>query len=315
MTKQNNDFSVIQEHDKFFREIMQDMRVARDFVKAHLPQDVLTAIDLDYLELQPRTLTDETRRESAVDVLFKTRIDGQEGYLFILAEHQSVPDPLMPFRIIHYTCKVIARHLRQQKSQGKDTSRIPLVYPIVVYHGKRPWKYSRDIRDIVGAPRELVDRYFLQPFQLLDLGKIEDETLREHVWSGVAEFLMKHIHAADILPYIREMADIMHQLTLNGGRQYVEILLQYSFSKGEIQDDSAFFDLIRTRVSPEIGDKVMGLAQRIRQDTWQEAQLEYALRMLQEGAEPAFVAKITKLPIEKINELVTSSATNDDFHE
>src|SRR5581483_4197980 len=109
MKKEKGESAIIHEHDKFFREIMLDKRVARDFVEAHLPPEVLAVIDLDHLELQPRVLADETRRETAVDVLFKTKISGRDAYLFILAEHQSVPDELMPFRIIHYTCKIIAK--------------------------------------------------------------------------------------------------------------------------------------------------------------------------------------------------------------
>src|SRR5438105_4202856 len=115
MKKSNKEPSVIQQHDKFFREIMLDKRVARDFLEGHLPAEVLAIADLDCLELQPRVLTDETRSESAVDVLFKTKIGGKDAYFFILAEHQNIPDKIMPFRVVHYTCKIIAKDLRQRK--------------------------------------------------------------------------------------------------------------------------------------------------------------------------------------------------------
>ena len=318
MKKEKNKPSVIHEHDKFFREIMNDKRVARDFVKAHLPPEVLAVIDLNHLELQPRVLADETRRETAVDVLFKTKISGRDAYLFILAEHQSVPDALMPFRIIHYTCKIIARHLRQEESAGRRADLLPLVLPIVFYNGRREWRYSRDIRDIVDAPRELVDRYFLQPFQLLDLTQIEDEVLRRHVWVGVAEVIMKHIFESDILPHIRGLADLLRELDRVGAREYVQILLQYTFSKGEVTDDDAFFDLIRTQISPEIEESVMSLAKKFqqkgRQEGRQEGIKETAISMLMDGADPQFVAKHTRLTLEELIEMSKNNPINDENH-
>ncbi len=41
---------------------------------------------------------------------------------------------------------------------------------------------------MVDAPRELVDLYFLKPFQLVDLGQIADEELKQRHWSGIMEF-------------------------------------------------------------------------------------------------------------------------------
>ena len=163
-------------------------------MESHLPPEMLARIDLNHLELQPTILSDETRHGGAADVIFRTQVDSREGFIFILAEHQSTPDRLMPFRIVYYSSMIIARYLREYKSEtGKKSRTIPMVYPIVFYNGRRPWAYSRDVRDIVDAPRELVDRYFLQPFQLVDLTQIADEDLRKHAWAGLSELVMQRI--------------------------------------------------------------------------------------------------------------------------
>nr|MBN5937264.1 Rpn family recombination-promoting nuclease/putative transposase [Legionella anisa] len=52
--------------------------------------------------MQPRSYINEVRQESEVDVLFKTTIDNKKAYLYFLLEHQSKPDPLMPFRLLKY---------------------------------------------------------------------------------------------------------------------------------------------------------------------------------------------------------------------
>ncbi|HAT9776582.1 TPA: hypothetical protein JBD69_11280 [Legionella pneumophila subsp. pneumophila] len=33
---------------------------------------------------------------------YKTTIDNKKAYLYFLLEHQSKPDPLMPFRLLKY---------------------------------------------------------------------------------------------------------------------------------------------------------------------------------------------------------------------
>ena len=198
---------VAKAHDHFFKTMMSDKRVAREFFEAHLPKDVLAQIDLNVLELQSASYIDDMRKESIADMLFKTRIGGREAYLYILVDHQSKPDELMPFRTFKYLCNVIDQCLK-----GSDSKKIPLILPLVVYHGKQPWHYTTNINDLVDAPKELVDAYFLKPFILIDLNKIEDKVLKQKTWAGVMELTLKHIFAKDMLPYIKEIIELLHHL-------------------------------------------------------------------------------------------------------
>ncbi|HGC5940565.1 TPA: Rpn family recombination-promoting nuclease/putative transposase [Legionella pneumophila] len=145
-----------------------------------------------------------------------------------------------------------------------------------------------------------MDRYFLKPFQLIDLGQIDDETLKQHAWSGVMEFALKHIFARDILPFLKDIADTLHQLDNAGGRDFIAIVLQYLLERGELSDKEAFFKLIDTQISHEVGEKIMSLAEQLKEEGRIEKEREIAKRMLDEGAEPAFVAKVTGLSLDKI---------------
>ena len=73
-------------HDQFFRESMKEPRVAREFLKTHLPAELCALVNFNALELQPRSQSNAVRRESIVDVLFKTQIDGKEAYIYLLLE-------------------------------------------------------------------------------------------------------------------------------------------------------------------------------------------------------------------------------------
>ena len=49
---------------------MADKRVAHDFLRSWLPKDIYQSVDLEKLEIQPRSYINDVRKESAVDVLF-----------------------------------------------------------------------------------------------------------------------------------------------------------------------------------------------------------------------------------------------------
>ncbi|MEI6096179.1 MAG: Rpn family recombination-promoting nuclease/putative transposase [Gammaproteobacteria bacterium] len=304
MSKKNSEL-VTNPHDQFFRQAMQDKRVATEFLKVHLPADLSVRIDFNTLSLQPRSQTNAVRKESIVDVLFKAKIDGKEAYIYALVEHQSSADPLMALRVIEYTINAIRDHLVHHK-----TTKIPLIYPLVVYHG-RPCKFTTDIRDLVDAPRELVDSYFLKPFQLLDLNQISDADLKKNIWSGVMGFTLKHIFERDMLPFLQEFAPILRVVDQNHGQNYLGLVLQYIVQSAELSDKNAFFELINTHISEETGEKIMTLAEQLKLEGEirgelkgkLEGKLETAQEMIAQGLDLNLIAKVTHLPIEKIKAL------------
>ncbi len=296
-------------HDQFFRKALQEKQVAREFLQTHLPQDLCAAVDFEALRLQPRHQVNAIRHESIVDVLFKTRIANQEGYIYLLLEHQSSPDPLMAFRVLEYTVNAIRAHLKRHKTQ-----QIPMIYPMVVYHGK-PCRFTTDINDLVHAPRALVAQYFLKPFQLLDLNQMDDEVMKKNTWSGIMALTLKHIFAQDVLPFLKDMMPLLKKIERDDGRDFVGVVLQYVLERGDMDDESAFVELINHHISEDTGEAVMTIAEKlmlrgerrgerkgeIRGEL--QGKLEVARKMLEEGSNIAFVIKVTGLSLAQIKAL------------
>ena len=301
--------TIVNPHDQFFRTAMTNRCVAKSFLTAHLPKDLHQHIDFDQLEIQPRTFINDIRKESAVDVLIKTTFASQEAYIYLLVEHQSTPDPLMPFRMIKYTCNIIDDDLKKQ-----NTKKIPLIYPIVVYHGKRPYPFSTNVHDLIDAPKELIEQYFLQPFQLIDLGQIEDDALKQHTWAGIMEFALKHIFDQDILPFLPNITHFLQSIGPDG-HDYLAIVLQYLLERAEVSDETAFVNFIQSNLSHTVGEKIMTIAERLELKGELRGKLEgelrgkleeqqaIAKRMLAEGVNMAFISRITQLSIQEIEAL------------
>src|SRR5262249_15601627 len=149
-------------------------------------------VDLNSLKLRNGNFIDESLRQKFTDILYSVSIKGRQGYIFLLVEHQSTPDEWMPFRIVCYLCRIMQEHIEQTQSKT-----LPIIVPMVFYHGKEPYCYSTDLFDLFGEHKELAKDLFLQPFQLVDVQGIPDETLRERQLLGLMELTLKKIFTRD----------------------------------------------------------------------------------------------------------------------
>jgi len=168
------------DHDNFFVNSMSNLCVAKNFFKQHLPQQLLQALDLDTLILCKDKLVNSKLRSWVTDMLYRVKLrdSDQDAYIATLIEHQSKPRKHMPLRTLEYECEVMKGHLILYK-------KVPLVYTIVYYNGQARWHYPTDVKALIDAPKELIERYALKPFQLVELNQIPDEELRKHLWSGL----------------------------------------------------------------------------------------------------------------------------------
>jgi len=73
--------------------------------------------------------------------------------------------------------------------------------------------------------------------------------------------------------------------------------------RGEISDEDGFINLINTKISPDIGEKIMTFTERVEARGELKSKLEIAERLKAEGMDLSFIAKITGLPTEQIQGL------------
>ncbi len=294
-------------HDKYFRASMSDPRIAKDFFQAHLPETILNSIKWETLALQSSQHIDEHLSETMTDILYRVAFGEGNGFITILVEHQSKSDPMMAFRVLHYSISIMRRELL--KNPG---SKLPLVVPIVFYSGQEPYRHTTDVFELFGDLEPLARNIFMNPFQLVDVGRIPDEELRQHTWVGVMELVQKHIFTRDFVRFIRGLAPLLRELMGQNADEYIFRTLKYICNTAGLDDPSEFARIINNELSEELGGKAMTLAQiwhseglekgleKGRQEGRQEAQEVIAQKMLVQGADPAFVSKVTGLAFEEL---------------
>lgn len=182
MEKNLGNNPIHQPHDKLVKRMLSNPEAAKDILSLYLPKEVLDIVDLNYLEMQKDSFIDDEHRAYAVDILYKTRFQNEEGYIWVLLEHQRKSDVWMPVRIFKYIA-IIWDHLR--KSGQSDS--IPLVYPLVVYNGDKPYNHSLTLSDLIkpDQSKEIFNTLFTSPFTLIDLPAIDDNILRKQAQDGV----------------------------------------------------------------------------------------------------------------------------------
>lgn len=308
MEKNSENTSIHQPHDKLVKRLLSNPEAAKDILSLYLPKEVLDIADLNYLEMQKDSFIDDEHRMYAVDILYKTKFQNEEGYIWVLLEHQRKSDFWMPVRIFKYIA-IIWDHLR--KIDKSDS--IPLVYPLVVYNGDQPYSHSLALNDLIkpDASKEIFSTLFTKPFSLVDLATIKDETLRnqaqDHV-KGIALLMaLKHVFDRNLQAFFDQtLINLLKQLDQAGDTDEVVDVLYYLLKESEFLDDEQFWSVLHREFSSNVEDKMMTIADKLEE----KGKLEVAKRLLVERKEElsetdliSWVQRMTGLSLEKIKEL------------
>ncbi len=255
-------------HDRTFKATISDSRVAREFFAEHLPETVLALVNLSTLKLSPNTYIDKELQAFNSDVLYEVDMkDETKAFLYLLVEHQSSIDPLMAFRLWNYKTRIWSEYLKQT-----DAKTLPMIFSLVFYHGREPYNGNRTLEDLIQGPRAMVESTLFDPFQIVDTYDISDESLRERQWSGIMEFMFKHVYAREVWPYVQPLIDMLTKIeNEEGAANFVHTLLKYWITVAETsRGPKAFIDAIQEGISIPIRSELMTMGEQFIQQGIQQ---------------------------------------------
>jgi predicted transposase/invertase (TIGR01784 family) len=183
-------------HDRFFKETLGDPELAAEFLQFYLPPEVANLLDTSRLEIGDTSLADLKLETHLADLLFRVGLkQGGEAYIYVLPEHKSYPDKWVGLQLLSYTTRLC----EAAKAQG--AKHLPVVFPVVVYHGKRPWPAKSSFLDLFGLKPDLhFMRSYLPGFayHLVDLSRYEDEQLIGSAPLAAAFLLLKYVFRPEL---------------------------------------------------------------------------------------------------------------------
>ena len=310
-------------HDRFTRSLMTNRKVAEEFFRKNLPEHIKKTIDFSSIELKKESYIDDKLKLQITDLLYSVHFNGREGFLYVLLEHASTPDRFLPFRMYRYVSAIMEDHLK-----NKENKTLPLVYPMILYTGKKPYKHSMSFFDLfLENERELAKEIFTSPYHLIDLTQVSDEELKQYMWFGTMALVLKHIRDPNIVPFFKSIVDILKELEKRGEEAYIYTVITYMAGTGEVPEKSEFFETTKKlesvneekimstlveQLQPELFDLAVKqayekaseqLRPKFLQEGRQEERREMAKVFLSKGVSIDIIAEATKLSEKEIKKL------------
>ncbi|NBV85926.1 MAG: Rpn family recombination-promoting nuclease/putative transposase [Verrucomicrobia bacterium] len=268
-----------QPNDKLLKATFSQPENARAFFENHLPKELAAALDWSSLSLEPCSFIDPQFASSESDLLFHITLQKRDAFVYLLFEHQSSEDPRMALRLLSYILRIWERFAQNNPPPAK----LPAILPVVLAQGKRPWKTSTRLEDLIDLPPAVA--HILRPWQptlayhLLELVRIPYEAI-----AGTPEGVLT-LRALKAEPMDELLGDSVwdEALFLSISEGALERILRYIVN-ADVTIPQLKERLGKIQTKP-LQSKTMTLADRLRQEGKLEGKLEGEREGIRRGKE------------------------------
>ena len=180
-------------------------------------------LDLTTLEPRKDSFIDPELEQQFVDLLYAVRLKtGEPVFVYTLFEHKSYAEPHMALDMLRYMVRI----WDQERRNGSMV--LTPVIPIVLYHGRRPWRAAVDFGELFVGPDALRTYRPAFTYELTDLAHSDEEETRGFLYLQVAMLLLRTIFRPDFLDYLPRIVGLMTRLTKHTSNvEYVVAVLSY----------------------------------------------------------------------------------------
>jgi len=300
-------------HDKFFKETLSDIETTRDFIKNYLPRELLSVIDLENLMPQKDSYIEKELEESFSDILFKTKINGEEGYIYFLFEHKSYLSNRISLQLLKYMIKIW-----EQKMNKEKASKLPMIIPLVIYHGETRWSVAKSLGDIIEGMEKIPKtiRRHIPDYEyiLYDLSPYGDEEIKGSAKLRIFLEILKAIFKEDFDEFIETLKRAFITLEeidkQEKGIDYFETFVRYIMNARKDLNITDVYDVVKN-ISLERSEEIMTIAEQLIKEGMEkgmekgilEGKRKTAKNFLKLGLTVEQVSEAAELSIEEVTEL------------
>jgi len=242
------------ESDSFFKSMMTEIAVAKEFLEEYLPIELKNILDLNQITIEQESYIEDNLKKKFSDIVYsvKTTCEEDEAFVYILAEQQSKPDYWIGFRLWKYSMLLLERH-------KKKHNKLPIIFPIVFYTGTRKYKAPRSFWELFERP-EMAKNMLMQDYKLINLSETSDDEITRKKHLALFEYVMKHIHMRDMLKFWENLFKNLKSAVIIDKKQgyfYIEKILWYSDAKVKAEEEAGLKQLISENLSKKEGGQAM----------------------------------------------------------
>ena len=309
-------------HDHIFKRAFESAEHAAAELRAVLSPALSRHVNWDSLRSEPCTFIDADLNHQQADLLFSAKIADHPAFIYILFEHQSSNDPLMPLRLLAYVVRILEHHQRT----AKVILPLPVVIPVVLHHSHTGWRQPLELLplfgDVVNQVPELESFVPRFQFYLDDISYVSDAQLRLRALQAFPALALWALRDARtpvrLLKSLGYWADLLTELVLApNGVEAIRSLFEYITL---VADDLSAQNLREAvaKAAPLAEPIIMTIAEQLRAEGRAEG-LTIAEQLRAEGRaegllkgealllERLLIGKFGELPTEVQSRLQTAS--------
>ena len=262
-------------HDKYFKGMFSRKEVAVNFIQNYFPPEVVQHLDLSQFEIRKDSFVDPHLTEHFSDILYQVGLrhtetdQPQSAYIYLLFDHKSYSDSLVAFQLLRYATNIWDMALKQRradKAQKGKRIRLPVIFPLVVYHGEEGWTASQQFIDLFDAPEELKPYIPNFAYWLCDLTTYDDKEIIGQALLQICLRVLKYSRAEDILARLPEIFRLFEEIS--NQRTATEVLysvLRYLSHSSEQLTKERLTQVVEA-VFEQGGETMATIAQQLRME-------------------------------------------------
>jgi predicted transposase/invertase (TIGR01784 family) len=220
-------------HDKFFKETFGKSDVAKDFLNNYLPQEIREIVNVDTLEPQKDSFVNEELQEGFSDMLFKSNINNDEGYIYFLFEHKSYSSKDAAFQLLKYIVKIWEAKIKKESARE-----LPVIIPILIYHGKYNWNSKLKLGEMIAGYELLsnqIKKYIPDyEYLLFNISRYSDEEIKGQAQLRIMLTIFRDIFTKDANEFHESMIRAIEYLSelddKQTGIECFETMMRYIFN-------------------------------------------------------------------------------------
>lgn len=296
-------YVVNHQHDKIFRTVLDRKSDALALINKALN----TQLEVQDIEKYNSSFINKVFQNREADIVYKIK----DRSIFILIEHQTKVDYLMPYRILEYEVAIMQSAIDLDKIKNKE-SKIPLVISIVLYTGNKKWnakKYLEENQEKIEGIENGLGNY-----NLIDINELtEKDLLEDNSFISKMMLIEKSKNTENIVEILEKIVKITKEEDKETLRRIISIILEEKIGitkakeliekmEGDEGNMLAVVDMIRreNQMYIEIGKKEGELKEKIKIVT----------NMLKEKFNIETIQKITGINKEEIEKIAQNNNDN-----
>ena len=308
-------------HDALLRRQLQNIEVARAMLRRAVPECVRSDIQWETLAIENSSFVSPDLQSKESDLVFSAKLGSDKPLkVMVYMELESAAKHNFMIRFQRYIALAIESIYRDNPRE-----KLPLIVPLCLYTGVKPFPYSTSLMDYFEAP-DLAEKLLYAPITMIDVAKMGDEVL-DFDKVSILMALPVMARTKQFLAWFQEQLeqDRLQSYLEAYGKDEAESIILYIINFMPPKEREKVFDMLQRKM-PHYTEEVRSVADVIRLEGFEDGMEKGIEKGIEKGAYQKSIkfaknlilknfgfqeiSELTDLPLDTIEQLAREVGDN-----